>query len=936
MITVGEDKAIRLWQPDGGGSPRMLRGYVGGGYVGAFETAAVDPKGKLLAVAGYDGPRTSPRVRLFDLDTGKIVKVLSHENGGINDLAFSPDGARLAACAGADRRNPAWLWNLADGKATELPGHKLRVNQIAFLSDVQLVTASEDRTARLYSLAAPKASKVVARESAVRAVACAGGRFALGEENGRVTLWDASSPLQPARQLAVQTGAITALALRPDGGLLSGQGERGNDFKVRAWSADGTPGEEMDAHRDTVTSVAASGGRCASVDVRGVLCVWSAGEAGQVRTFRAETLQPETIAWSLGPKGYVLGWGVEPDASRNTAPQVRYRFDLERAAPQADTTGGSWQGAVHALGTRQLLLDPDAPTAVRLRDGGKNIKLSVTEGRPAVTFFGGVRTAAEELPAEEDVVRAFTLAPDGSVYVGSVFSLVGFDPSGKRRTEFLGHTGEVRALSVSPDGKFLASVGRDRTICVWPLENPGQTVRPLLSLAMDEREEWVVWTEPGYFAASPGGASLIGWHVNGTPDSEATFYGAGQFWKLLYRPDVLVRVLASKTVAVALAEANRQRPDLSSGASLDALARFAPPTLTLIGPTAGLVSPTERFSVRYRVSDPNGRKIARLYARVNAGGRGVGIEADAPPGGAELSREVELQTGENVVTLVAENDAGAQSAPVSLRVSYRPPSPPRPNLYLLAIGTGKYHDERLQTLQYPAKDARDFAAAYQKQQGSLFEKVEATVLPEADATRAKVLDALKNLSGRPFRPDDYVIVFLAGHGTALDPKAGNREYAYLPSDTALNARGATALSGKELLGAIQNIGCNVMLVLDTCREGSALLSADDPDLTLRYLAGTIQYGRVTILSCGPRERSFESSEWGNGAFTRAFVQGILGAAPATGGADGQTVTLFDLEGYLMRTVRDLTGQKQNPRVDVPSYVSLRRDQFPVARRLKKP
>ena len=385
---------------------------------------------------------------------------------------------------------------------------------------------------------------------------------------------------------------------------------------------------------------------------------------------------------------------------------------------------------------------------------------------------------------------------------------------------------------------------------------------------------------------------------------------------------------------MALADADRQRP--GSGDSF-ALARIAPPQLALIGPAEGLTSPTERFSVRVRVSDPGGRKIARLYARVNTGGRGVGVEAvGASAEGAEIIREVELQYGENVVTLVAENDAGAQSEPAVLRVSYRPPTPPRPNLYLLAIGTGTYRDERLQPLQYPAKDARDFAAAYKKQEGPLFGKVEATVLPEADVTRAKVLAALKTLADKPFRPDDYAIVFLAGHGTAMDPAAGNREFAFLPGDTRLNARSATALSGKELLGAVQNIGCNVLLVLDTCREGSALLSADDPDLTLRYLAGTIQYGRVTILSCGPRERSFESAEWQNGAFTRAFVQGILGAAPATGGADGQTITLFDLEGYLTRTVRDLTGQKQSPRIDVPSYVSLRRDQFPVARRLKKP
>ena len=40
-------------------------------------------------------------------------------------------------------------------------------------------------------------------------------------------------------------------------------------------------------------------------------------------------------------------------------------------------------------------------------------------------------------------------------------------------------------------------------------------------------KRWIAWTPSGYYAASPGGEDLIGWHVNGkTWDAPVDFFPA--------------------------------------------------------------------------------------------------------------------------------------------------------------------------------------------------------------------------------------------------------------------------------------------------------------------------------------------------------------------------------------------------------------------------
>ena len=86
--------------------------------------------------------------------------------------------------------------------------------------------------------------------------------------------------------------------------------------------------------------------------------------------------------------------------------------------------------------------------------------------------------------------------------------------------------------------------------------------------------------EEGYYAASPGGEKLMGWHVDNGPDQAASFHPASRFRKQLYRPDVIKLVLEKGSVEEALEAASVARQDLEQilppRATLRATSRTGP------------------------------------------------------------------------------------------------------------------------------------------------------------------------------------------------------------------------------------------------------------------------------------------------------------------------------------------------------------------------
>jgi len=68
--------------------------------------------------------------------------------------------------------------------------------------------------------------------------------------------------------------------------------------------------------------------------------------------------------------------------------------------------------------------------------------------------------------------------------------------------------------------------------------------------------------------------------------------------------------------------------------------------------------------------------------------------------------------------------------------------------------------------------------------------------------------------------------------------------------------------------------------------------------------------------------SWENPKWGNGAFTKALVEGLRGEADK---AKIGVVRVSALEDYVYDRVKDLTGGKQKPMVAKPGMV----ENFPI-------
>jgi WD40 repeat protein len=202
LATVGLDGQLIIWDALTG---QRLFGYQEA--IGGLKSVAFSPDGKLLAIGSTGQPEdTIGTATVLDAASGEILSTMPGHAGWVWDLAFSPEGERLAT---VDFWGVGRVWNVATGEP-------------------------------LIELAGPPSGFSVAYCSQ-------GTRLATGSGDGTNTLWDAESGL-PLLSLGGQTDPVGGIVCSPDGGYLA---TAGFDGTVRVYAVE--PGRLLALARSRLT-----------------------------------------------------------------------------------------------------------------------------------------------------------------------------------------------------------------------------------------------------------------------------------------------------------------------------------------------------------------------------------------------------------------------------------------------------------------------------------------------------------------------------------------------------------------------------------------------------------------------------------------------------------------------------------------------------------
>ena len=136
--------------------------------------------------------------------------------------------------------------------------------------------------------------------------------------------------------------------------------------------------------------------------------------------------------------------------------------------------------------------------------------------------------------------RALAIAPDASRFVlGTEYWLRAYRGGGGKLWQ-KAMPGTAWGVNIGGDGKLVAAACDDGTIR-WHRLSDGRELLALFVHTKDRR--FIAWTPQGYYAASPGGEDLIGWHVNRGFDTAPDFYPASTFASTYNKPEIVKAAL---------------------------------------------------------------------------------------------------------------------------------------------------------------------------------------------------------------------------------------------------------------------------------------------------------------------------------------------------------------------------------------------------------
>lgn len=693
-------------------------------------------------------------------------------------------------------------------------------------------------------------------------------------------------------QWSVSGGAVAAAAFSPDGEWLAvGTGRSCAIFDLDDLPRVVPRGELSGPRKDVLGVAVAPGGEMlALVDAAGALYLYDTSpRRPAAEVAKAHSGKAQAVGFTRDGK-YVLTGGQDGKVKAWT-PSGTFFAEMSKG-------GGHDKGGVVMVGgvapgrnaisvgrdQRVILWNVDTQSAVRSAAVDRDVMSA------AVSHNGKVLALGLQL-LRGNLFRSSTFANAHETRATDTVRLIDAE-KGTTLRDLEGSSQELTAVSVSPDGRFVASGGSGATVSVWS----AATGKLVTTIPFDHRATAL--------AFSPDGR----WLAAATRSGEMSLYRLEGIEAPAPPPpeqSPIVIVITEPSVVI-----------IRSGADQDAApARIETSSLRVAG-RIKTPAPIKSLEV-------DGREITSLIA---TGENDYTFKADVPL----------PSPGRKQVAVVVENHAG-QTAHESFIVErieeVRPPEVGEGRRIALIVGVSKYADSSID-LEYAANDAQALTELLTSPAlgPAAFRRDDVRLLVDREATVANVNIGLRQFLQKA-RENDFVVVFFAGHGMP-DPDRPQDLYLMAHDSSPADVAG-TGLLMRHFREAVAQIKArDVLVVTDSCHSAGvaappgarAVLEVNPIHQAFLDKMHHTSGGMAIFTASEAAQKSFENEIWrlevggkkwsGHGVFTYFLMKGLLGEADAD---TDRIVTLGEVMEYVREKVRDETSMRQIPAIGATSF-----------------
>ncbi len=932
IISASDDKTIRVWDIQTGKEKKKILGSIGTGPEGMIYAIALSGDNKYLAVGGlFADPNDA--IRIYNYKTGKLLKVLESHTNTVYDLSFSSDDKYLISGSG-DKTVKIWQtsnWTL-ENTINYHTDFVYAVKMIKREHSYDIYSAGYDNKIVLHQFYNNNVRYINSYTSndKLAYLATNGTDVATCGYGHEILIFDNKLNL---KQTIKSTTVPTGLAYSPDGeSLAAGTSEPPYDLNIY----------ETNSYKTTATFIEHTNLTMAVNFIDNDTVVSGGGENNEIYIWdKKNAIKIKKVIgvgeclWSVGIKGDEIAWGNEYCDDVNCQNlkksinlkdfQIKPRIDsLFRSIP---TTNGDW--------------------SLEHKQGGEYGYDAVLE----IKKDGVVKNNIEKDPNTGYRHNCYGWYKDFIISGGMTGFLKIYNKKGEEIASLVGHTGEIESIAI--DGDRLVSGSSDQTIKVWDLsvlndankpleineeyvssimdsykisrENVlaqarklndteiylKQKIYPTITLFISHDNEYVVYTDEGFFTASKNGGQYIGYHINQGPYKEAEYVTVDALYSTFYRPDLIQKALAGESLEKYAKNINIDKL-LEDG--------LAPEVHILTSTTN---TDMQDLALKVEVCPKANGGYDNLTLLIN----------DMPVSVIDTSRALKLKKkserddcfnydqtislagGKNTIGFRATNKAGnIESKPDFLEVTFDDTNLKKKvrskleqisgsqnvnDLHILAIAVNEYKDKDL-TLKYSINDAKEMLKTIQDVAKPLFKKVHTYKLFDKEVTKENIIQAFKDINSTR---EDVFLLYIAGHGIT-DEYNGN--YYYIPynfedkdNTSAVQVQG---VGQKDLmLGLSRVTALKSLVLLDTCNSGS-FVEANMQKTTTNKLARAT--GRATISASSKSQVALEGYE-GHGVFTYTLIEALKGM----GYNQDNTITINGLNDYVEETLPDRTEKK---------------------------